>query len=445
MSAPPARSRVLRSAPAMTRLEGVFSVLPTPFTAGDDVDHDSLRRVIDLYLAAGVDGVTALGVTGEVARLSERGARARSSRPSSRTCGGPRAGRRRARRPRARRSASSAARAARDAGAAAVMVSPPRMPKLNSDAVVRALHGARRTPWIFRSSSRTIRRSPGYAMEPALLVRIAREIPVGAHDQARGSADAFQDRAHPGEGGRASKVRDLRRPRRRVPDRGAARRRDRRDDRIRVSGDARRDRAPLPRRAPGRGGGRLLPQRRAHALRVPGRHRDGDPQGGAAAPRRDRARRRAGARRRRSTPRRGRRSIGCSPGSTAHGGGMDGPRPEGKGRDGRRREPRPRLRGRPRRWRPKARASRSARATPAAIEKAGARDSQRDGRGGPGAWPRTCGPGGGSRSVARRDDEALRRHRSALHQLRRSARRQGSPTWTTPRGRTAFELLRPAR
>ena len=38
----------------MTALEGVFSVLPTPFTPGDAVDHNSLRRVIDLNLAAGV-------------------------------------------------------------------------------------------------------------------------------------------------------------------------------------------------------------------------------------------------------------------------------------------------------------------------------------------------------------------------------------------------------
>lgn len=51
---------------------GVFSVLPTPFSTAGDVDPDSLRRVIDLFLAGGVNGVTALGVTGEVARLTDR-------------------------------------------------------------------------------------------------------------------------------------------------------------------------------------------------------------------------------------------------------------------------------------------------------------------------------------------------------------------------------------
>ena len=51
---------------------GVFSVLPTPFRGGGDVDVDSLRRVVDLIVGAGVNGVTALGVTGEVSRLNER-------------------------------------------------------------------------------------------------------------------------------------------------------------------------------------------------------------------------------------------------------------------------------------------------------------------------------------------------------------------------------------
>ena len=49
---------------------GVFSVLPTPFTAAGEVDFESLKRVIDLYIHAGVDGVTALGVTSEVSKLT---------------------------------------------------------------------------------------------------------------------------------------------------------------------------------------------------------------------------------------------------------------------------------------------------------------------------------------------------------------------------------------
>ena len=54
------------------KLEGVFSVLPTPFLEDGAVDHESLRRVIDLFIAGGVNGLTALGVTSEAARLTER-------------------------------------------------------------------------------------------------------------------------------------------------------------------------------------------------------------------------------------------------------------------------------------------------------------------------------------------------------------------------------------
>src|SRR5262245_54353185 len=53
-------------------VRGVFSVLPTPFDSDGNVDCESLKRVIDLFLAGGVNGFTALGVTSEIARLTER-------------------------------------------------------------------------------------------------------------------------------------------------------------------------------------------------------------------------------------------------------------------------------------------------------------------------------------------------------------------------------------
>ena len=53
------------------KLEGVYSVLPTAFTSSGDLDDASLRRVVDLFIDAGVNGVTVLGVTGEVARLDD--------------------------------------------------------------------------------------------------------------------------------------------------------------------------------------------------------------------------------------------------------------------------------------------------------------------------------------------------------------------------------------
>jgi 4-hydroxy-tetrahydrodipicolinate synthase len=121
-----------------------------------------------------VNGVTALGVTGEVARLddSERrrvlevvtghvagriGVVAGTTAEGTRTC-------------------INYSRHAKEAGATAVMVSPPRMPKLNSDAVLRHFHALAEAVDI----EIVVQDYPpisGYAMEPWLLARIAKEIP----------------------------------------------------------------------------------------------------------------------------------------------------------------------------------------------------------------------------------------------------------------------------
>jgi 4-hydroxy-tetrahydrodipicolinate synthase len=157
------------------QLEGVYSVLATPFTSGGhDLDEDSLRRVVDLCVNAGVNGVTALGVTGEVARMDDDerrrvldvvlerasgrvGVVAGTTAEGSRTC-------------------ISYSRQAARAGATAVMVSPPRMAKLNSEAVVRHYHALAEAVDI----EIVVQDYPpvsGFAMEPSLLARIAREIP----------------------------------------------------------------------------------------------------------------------------------------------------------------------------------------------------------------------------------------------------------------------------
>jgi 4-hydroxy-tetrahydrodipicolinate synthase len=156
------------------KLEGVYSVLPTAFTASGDLDLESLRRVVELFVGAGVNGVTALGVTGEVARLTDAermqvletvvkavggriGVVAGTSADGTRTC-------------------IEYSRRARELGATAVMVSPPRMPKLNSDAVVRhyvALAEAVDIEIVVQDYPPI----SGYAMEPALLARIARDVP----------------------------------------------------------------------------------------------------------------------------------------------------------------------------------------------------------------------------------------------------------------------------
>lgn len=156
------------------RFEGVYSVLPTPFRGDASLDLDSLRRVIELYIAAGVNGITALGVTSEVAKLTECErddvlnwvvAQVKGRVPvivgtttdGLFTC-------------------IEFSRKAQSNGATAVMVSPPRMATLNSDAVYA--HYAELASAV--DIEIVVQDYPpvsGLTMEPALLARIACEIP----------------------------------------------------------------------------------------------------------------------------------------------------------------------------------------------------------------------------------------------------------------------------
>src|SRR3954467_12439191 len=156
--------------------EGVYSIIPTAFTDAGDFDPGSQRKVVDLFLDKGANGLTALGVTGEVARLEEHERAtvlelvvkqvdgrvpivAGTSADGTRTC-------------------IAYTRQAKALGAAAVMVSPPRMPKLNSNAVVahyKALADAVDLPIVVQDYPPIT----GFAMEPALLARIAKEISSG--------------------------------------------------------------------------------------------------------------------------------------------------------------------------------------------------------------------------------------------------------------------------
>jgi len=92
--------------------EGVYSIIPTAFTDSGDLDAASQRRVVDLFINRGANGLTVLGVTGEVARLEEH---------------------------ERREVLETVVKQAKEIGAAAVIVSPPRMPKLNSKATTASL------------------------------------------------------------------------------------------------------------------------------------------------------------------------------------------------------------------------------------------------------------------------------------------------------------------
>jgi 4-hydroxy-tetrahydrodipicolinate synthase len=58
------------------RLEGVWNIVPTPFTPDGSLDEAGLPRLTAFVAGTGVDGMTILGVLGEAAKLSdaERGA-----------------------------------------------------------------------------------------------------------------------------------------------------------------------------------------------------------------------------------------------------------------------------------------------------------------------------------------------------------------------------------
>jgi 4-hydroxy-tetrahydrodipicolinate synthase len=53
------------------RLEGVFSVLPTAFHDDASLDLDGVASLVRAHVAAGVSGLTTLGVMGEAAELTE--------------------------------------------------------------------------------------------------------------------------------------------------------------------------------------------------------------------------------------------------------------------------------------------------------------------------------------------------------------------------------------
>ncbi len=52
-------------------MNGIHSILPTPFDARENLDESSLRRLVDAVIAAGVDGVVTTGVFGEADRLED--------------------------------------------------------------------------------------------------------------------------------------------------------------------------------------------------------------------------------------------------------------------------------------------------------------------------------------------------------------------------------------
>lgn len=53
------------------RLRGVWNIVPTPFLDDASLDEESIGTLVDFVIGTGVDGMTVLGVMGEVGRLSD--------------------------------------------------------------------------------------------------------------------------------------------------------------------------------------------------------------------------------------------------------------------------------------------------------------------------------------------------------------------------------------
>lgn len=55
----------------MEPLRGVYTIALTPFTENGEIDEAGIRSLTEFYIESGVNGITILGIMGEVSRLSE--------------------------------------------------------------------------------------------------------------------------------------------------------------------------------------------------------------------------------------------------------------------------------------------------------------------------------------------------------------------------------------
>jgi 4-hydroxy-tetrahydrodipicolinate synthase len=116
------------------RITGIFNILATPFTADFQLDLPSLLKLVEFQLDKGAYGLTILGVLGEAAKMSVEERRqvmdtvietvagrvpivVGASHPDTATC-------------------IALSKAAFAAGAAGVMIAPPRMEKPTDDKVI---------------------------------------------------------------------------------------------------------------------------------------------------------------------------------------------------------------------------------------------------------------------------------------------------------------------
>jgi 4-hydroxy-tetrahydrodipicolinate synthase len=152
---------------------GVYAIAPTPFQPDGSLDRSSLDRMVDFYEAAGVDGLTILGIMGEAPKLDAGEALEVVGRVVGHTrlpvvVGVSAPG---------FAAMRGLARAAMDFGAAAVMIAP--VPTLRTDEqivgyftqAVEAMGGD--VPWVLQDYPLTL----SVVMTPAVIRRIVADNP----------------------------------------------------------------------------------------------------------------------------------------------------------------------------------------------------------------------------------------------------------------------------
>jgi 4-hydroxy-tetrahydrodipicolinate synthase len=160
------------------KITGIFNILATPFTTDRQVDIPSLRRLVQFQLDLGVYGLTILGVLGEAAKLSVDERRqimdtvievvngrvpvvVGTSHAQVETV-------------------IALSQAAKDAGAAGVMVAPPRMPDVTDDEII-ALYERIASAVDVNIVVQDFPPVNGVIMSADMLARLAEQIPAARY------------------------------------------------------------------------------------------------------------------------------------------------------------------------------------------------------------------------------------------------------------------------
>ncbi len=155
------------------RFSGVHWMLATPFREDEKLDLQSIGKLMEKAYSSGCEGVVALGVTGEAARLTDAERRSVAHEVIANANGMPvtlgttAAG---------TAAAVAYSREAQELGAAAVMVSAPAMGKPNPDALLahyRRIAEAIEIPIVVQDYPQT----SGVHMAPDFIARLFQEIP----------------------------------------------------------------------------------------------------------------------------------------------------------------------------------------------------------------------------------------------------------------------------